>query len=363
MSYTSRNPQFASTVLDDITTDTPTNPIAGKHKIVDRNGVLYIRDSAGNESLVSGLTDIDRGVNTYSNGQIVCSVDSNALTIALKGKDGNDPSSSNPVKIGFRSATSTDGSYIIRTITSALSMVVSSGSTLGTVSAVSSLLKVYAIDNAGTVVLGVINGGLSEEIVQSSTAEGGAGAADTAGVLYTTSAQTNKAVRCIANLLVTEVTAGTWATAPSNVAIIPVISSANIVGRTDGVAPAAGMVGSVIPFTSRSIATASSNVIRGGAAALATLTAGSWEIVWWQSCVGVPSIVACYSYIATNNDHDSTGLISQESDFVFNLSSGGWSVPCIQFVYNTTGQTIYSKCVTSGATSTVTVGGYAKRIA
>lgn len=176
-----------------------------------------------------------------TNLSFVTSVSSNALTIALKGNDGNDPSVSNVVKIAFRSPTVTSAVYIQRSITAATSVVVSSGSTLGTTSGVAAYLYVYAIDSGGTVVLGVINGLLDEGSVQSSTAEGGAGAADSANVLYSTAAQTSKPVRLIGRILITEVTAGTWASNATELAVPPfesfqllsVTSSVKTPGATD----------------------------------------------------------------------------------------------------------------------------------
>ena len=156
-----------------------------------------------------------------TNLAITTSVSGNALTIAVKDKSGSDPSVPSPVNIAFRSATITSGVYVQRVITSALSVVVSSGSTLGTVSAVASYLYVYAIDNAGTVELGVCNGYLDEGSLQTSTAEGGAGAADLAGILYSTTARTAKAIRIIGRILITEATAGTWASNATELAVQP----------------------------------------------------------------------------------------------------------------------------------------------
>lgn len=86
-------------------------------------------------------------------------------------------------------------------------------------SAVASYLYVYAIDNGGVVELAVINGRVDEGSVQTSTAEGGAGAADSANVLYSTSARTSKAVRLLGRILITEATAGTWASNSTEISI------------------------------------------------------------------------------------------------------------------------------------------------
>ena len=141
---------------------------------------------------------------------ITASVASNALTVTL-----------NPCALDFRSSTLTSGTIVTRTVTSAISVTVSSGSTLGTVSAQQSRIVVLAIDNAGTVELAVVNisGGnqLDETNLISTTAEGGAGAADSASVIYSTTARTSVAYRVIGFIQSTQATAGTWATAPSTI--------------------------------------------------------------------------------------------------------------------------------------------------
>jgi hypothetical protein len=98
---------------------------------------------------------------------------------------------------------------------------VSSGSTLGTISAVQSRIVVLALDNAGTVELAVVNiaGGtnLTETGLISTTAEGGAGGADSASTVYSTTARTNVAYRVVGYVESTQATAGTWATTPSTI--------------------------------------------------------------------------------------------------------------------------------------------------
>jgi hypothetical protein len=78
-----------------------------------------------------------------------------------------------------------------------------------------------ALDNAGTVELAVVNiaGGnnLTETGVITTTAEGGAGAADSASTIYSTTARTGVAYRVVGYIESTQATAGTWATAPSTI--------------------------------------------------------------------------------------------------------------------------------------------------
>jgi hypothetical protein len=141
---------------------------------------------------------------------ITASVAANALTVTLS-----------PTTLDFRSATLGSGAVVSRVISAPVSVVVSSGSTLGTVSAIQSRIVVLALDNAGTVELAVVNisGGtnLTETNLISTTAEGGAGAADSASTVYSTTARSNLAYRVVGYIESTQGTAGTWATAPSTI--------------------------------------------------------------------------------------------------------------------------------------------------
>lgn len=141
---------------------------------------------------------------------ITASVASNALTITL-----------NPTVLDFRSSSLTSGTVNTRLVNSSISVVVSSGSTLGTVNAVQSRLAVLAIDNAGTVELAVVNmsGGnqLDETNLITTVAEGGAGGADSANVIYSTTARTNVPYRVVGYVESTQATAGTWVTSPSTI--------------------------------------------------------------------------------------------------------------------------------------------------
>ena len=166
---------------------------------------------------IGGSDAIKIDTNLVSTGQftsniqpITASVATNALTITL-----------NPTSLAFRSATLGSGTVVNRQVTSAISLVISSGSTLGTVSAQQSRIVVLAIDNAGTVELAAVNiaGGnqLDETNLISTTAEGGAGGADSASTIYSATARTNVAYRVVGFIQSTQSTAGTWATAPSTI--------------------------------------------------------------------------------------------------------------------------------------------------
>jgi hypothetical protein len=155
------------------------------------------------------------------NGKIAESHSANAVTYAVKGLDGNDPSTTNPVTVIFGDGTK-------RTITSALSLTVSSGSTLNAADGVPFNVWIVLIDDAGTLRLGVqqcVNGtsfrvlGFPGTGVLSSTAEGGAGGADSPGITYTASAVSSKqfVVVGVAEYDNGLTTAGTWDASPSRI--------------------------------------------------------------------------------------------------------------------------------------------------
>lgn len=177
-------------------------------------------DSVTGAKLADNAVNADSGVvivgqSLLGNVSIATSVSASALTIALKTAAGADPTAASPVAISFRNSAAGTGTPVVRTVTAALSMVVSSGSTLGHVSATETPLYVYAIDNAGTVELAVSSTLFEERTRQTSTTEGGGGAADSAIVLYSTTGRSNVAVRLLAILTSTQATAGTWASLPT----------------------------------------------------------------------------------------------------------------------------------------------------
>lgn len=157
------------------------------------------------------------------NGKIARSVSGSALTIALKTLADADPSDADPVYVLMPTVTGAvfDGGYSLRKITTALSLVISSGSTLGHTSAIACPVYVYLGDNAGALVLGASTKFFGGASIQSSTAEGGAGAADVATTLYSTAAQANIAWVTLQRWKSTQATAGTWAAATGEVQLYP----------------------------------------------------------------------------------------------------------------------------------------------
>jgi hypothetical protein len=91
------------------------------------------------------------------NGTITATVAASALTIAIKTKAGTDPSATDPVHVLFRNVTAGTGDYTVISLIAATSLVISSGSTIGTTSGVANKLWVVGFNDAGTFRLGAIN--------------------------------------------------------------------------------------------------------------------------------------------------------------------------------------------------------------
>jgi len=139
---------------------------------------------------------------------ITATVAASALTLGL-----------NPTTLQFRSTPLTSGTVNSRTVGAAISLVVPSTATLGTVNAIQSRLVLLAIDNAGTVELAVVNitGGnnLDETTLINTVAVDAA--SDAANVIYSATARTGVPFRVVGYVESTQATAGTWATAPSTI--------------------------------------------------------------------------------------------------------------------------------------------------
>jgi hypothetical protein len=170
---------------------------------------VYIGKDAAGVTYVNVITQSGRALTDFEDIKsftAVANTPANGVTITI-------PAGA----LQFRSATLTSGTPVIRAISAPISLVISSGSTLGAVSAVASRIAVLAIDNAGTVEVAAVNmaGGvdLSETGLISTTAEGGAGAADSASVIYSTTARSNVAYRVIGVYDETQATAGTHVSA------------------------------------------------------------------------------------------------------------------------------------------------------
>lgn len=189
---------------------------------VGSTGDVLTSQGAGVNPIFSTPASAPSASDDSINCSIAASVAASALTVALKDANGSDPAGGSPCKISFRNATATTGTYSQVSTTAAVSVVASNGSSLGCTVSVPCVVNIYAINNAGTVELGLIYGiRLDEGSIQSSTAEGGAGNADTIGTLYSTTARASKAVRFLARVTVTPAASFAWSNAPAEISNRP----------------------------------------------------------------------------------------------------------------------------------------------
>lgn len=211
----------------------PSTPASGFVRLYSKtDGKAYQKDDAGTETDLSQSGGGSSGSLEPTNVGLLVSASAGALTVALKGADGNDPSGSNIVSIPYRSATGTTGTITTRQVTAATSLTISSGSTMGVPSTTAFRSWMLAFDDAATIRLGLVNClsqassvatsilSLTDNGIASSTAEGGVGGAGSAGVIYTGTAVTSKPYRILAYIEwnTSGITAGTWTT--TNLSIV-----------------------------------------------------------------------------------------------------------------------------------------------
>lgn len=139
---------------------------------------------------------------------ITAAVGSNNLTATLQ-----------PCVVDFRSASLGNGSVNTLSVTSAISLIVPAGATLGTISATQSRIMILAIQGPVNVELAVVNLAsginLDETTLINTTAITSGATSGT--VIYSTTARSGVPFRVVGYVESTQATAGTWATVPSTV--------------------------------------------------------------------------------------------------------------------------------------------------
>lgn len=165
----------------------------------------------------------------------------NAMRIRLVQRSGATPTAASPIRMAFKVATASaspsNAAYAVREITGDAQVQLSSGSSLGTLINETARIYVGALDTNGTVEVLAYN---PKEYVSTNTAarvtrlfkpseaatlttvaEGGAGGADSAATLYSTSARTGVYIRKLGYIDVTlGTTAGNWSNNPTDVTVI-----------------------------------------------------------------------------------------------------------------------------------------------
>lgn len=162
-----------------------------------------------------------------ANGELVASVAGNALTIALKTSAGNDPSTSDPVYVAIRDGTLTHGNYNIKSITAALSLVITAGSYFGQSNNVPFRIWIVLFDDAGTARLGAVSftnlfavGSFSDAVLHSSSTPSGSGG--NAGTIYTGTAVTSRPMRILGYMEWNSgmATTGQWTVGPDVIGLV-----------------------------------------------------------------------------------------------------------------------------------------------
>ncbi len=185
---------------------------------VGANNLMPIADSSTSSGLIYAPA---YGLNTLNNLGVQASVNSNTLIVGFATAAGQSQSSTDFSTIVFPSYQSagTDTRATTVRVTSQPVITVPNGATLGHRSAVSEYIYVYAINNAGTAEVALsstlYDTGLSYNTTAIDTAS------DSATGIYSTTARTGVAMVLIGRILISEATAGTWATNPTKLSLWP----------------------------------------------------------------------------------------------------------------------------------------------
>lgn len=266
---------------------------------------------------------------------ISTSVGSNALTIALKTQLGADPSSTDFVTLPMRSTTATNGGHDVRTVSVATSLVISSGSTLGHTSAVEGIIYVYALWDTGStaVKLAASSTLYDTNKLATTTAEGGAGAADSLTALYSDAVYTSMPIRLIGKLYSTQTTAGTWAAVPTAASVIGMGQEPRFRGQPDLICARDGAgqnFGSWNGANSLTLSMATELLDRGG----------DWSTNTWTCrtpgyyCVSIYGSVIKTAGTATAGDALSVGIYKNGSGY-----GSGQNVEMGDLLYHSYSQT------------------------
>jgi hypothetical protein len=176
-------------------------------------GGAVVAGAGANADITSltGLTSAIPSLNTVAKLQPVDgTVSGSALTVKI-----------NPTTIDMRSSTLSSATINSRVVAAQITMTVSNGSSLGFIASQAGRIAVLAIDNAGTVEVACCNayGGanLDEGTLITTVAEGGAGAADSAATIYSTTARSNVPFKIMGYLDITPGASFAWTAAPTTI--------------------------------------------------------------------------------------------------------------------------------------------------
>lgn len=181
-------------------------------------GYVLATDGSG----VTSWVVFQRSATDAQNVGITASVGSNQLTIGVVDSAGSALGGGDLANIVFRNSTAATGQVANLAVSSVSSLVVPSGATLGQTSGMDQYVWVYLLNNAGTAELAVSGINVFDDgSIQNTTAI--TSGSTSGSTLYSTSNRSNVPIRRIGRLKVNEAAAGTWASAPTEIALNPVV--------------------------------------------------------------------------------------------------------------------------------------------
>ena len=224
--------RLAVALNDDGTVKSTVVTAGGGASVAYSTGVFTVGWSPDGPGYVQNL-----GIEVTANSPVA-----NAMRIRLVQRSGATPTSASPIRLAMKVATVSAspalGAYVVREITGETNVQISSGSSLGTFVNETARLYIGALDSNGTIEAIVYNPKEiqiasttaarvlqlfrpSEVATYTTVAEGGAGGADSAATIYSTTARTGAVIRRLGYVDVTVGSSvGNWSNNPNGLTII-----------------------------------------------------------------------------------------------------------------------------------------------
>ena len=190
-------------------------------------GMTFTGSGSGN-LIANSTVNPARGCDEAVNIRLSVSVASNNLSISLLNNSGGALSTASPALVCFPD---NSGNTIWEVATSAVTLAINSGSTLGSTNGVSYRYWIVALQNGSAINLGIFQSvgsfaagaqqlfPLPEINLVSTVACNACGTATAAGTFYSTVGLSNVPFRILGYFEANEATAGTWASAPNIVRV------------------------------------------------------------------------------------------------------------------------------------------------
>ena len=206
----------AADTINGVSSDVTILPLQALRVVVNAAATGFLA-SVSESFSSSGLIAPNGGIgpNYLQNIGITATVAAKALTIDVKNKALDSPTSGSPAQVSFRSATLATGAYVTRSVTTSDPIIIPSTATLGFAASQTGYLYVYLMDNSGTMERAISGSNRWDEgALQSSTAL--SNASDSGTVLYANFTRSNLPIRYIGRIKIQSgAVAGEWDNAPT----------------------------------------------------------------------------------------------------------------------------------------------------